>query len=172
MEEQPSISGGDKPASIGDQPECLPPFARTLPYRPGKRMMVRENETEGDVARGGASLQRVMDAEQSGVAHALIGGGKRCPTGRDAIAAHHPLQAGSGGEPQDASCIAGDRVGRDGPRRRKAHANAKPCGAVRGDDMPFLAGGDLNQRFGSRWKGERLSWILGLDDHDVRRGGG
>lgn len=75
MEEQPSISGRDKPAGIGDQPECLPPFARTLPYRPGKRMMVRENETEGDVTRGGASLQRVMDAEQSGVAHALIGAG-------------------------------------------------------------------------------------------------
>ncbi len=53
-----------------------------------------------------------------------------------------------------------------------AHAQAQPCGAVCGDDMPFLAGGDLNQRFGSGRKGERLSWILGLDDHDVRRGRG
>lgn len=53
-----------------------------------------------------------------------------------------------------------------------AHAQAKPCGPVRGDDMPFLTGGDINERFRSIWKRERLSWILGLDDHDVRRGGG
>lgn len=171
MEEQPSISGPDKAAGIGDQPEHVPPFARTLPYRSCKRAMVRKDEAEGEVARRGASLQRVMDAEQSGVARALIGGGKRCPADRDAITAHHPLQAGSGGEPQDASCIAGDRVGRDGPGWRMAHAQAKPCGAVCGNDMPFLAGGDVNQRIGSRWKGERLSWILGFDDHDVRRGG-
>jgi len=124
MEEQPSISGPDKAASIGDQPEYLPPFARTLPYRPGKRMMVRENETEGDVARGGASLQRVMDAEQPGVANALIGGGTRGPVGGDTVAARHPLQVGSGGEPQSARRIAGDHVGRDEPRRRKAHAQA------------------------------------------------
>lgn len=172
MEEQSSISGGDKAAGIGDQPEHVPPFARTLPYRSCKRAMVREDEAEGEVARRGASLQRIMDAKQPGVANALIGGGKRCPTGRDAIAAHHPLQVGSGGEPQGASRIAGDRVGRDGQGWRMAHAQAKPCGAVRGDDMPFLAGGDVNQRFGSRWKRQRLSWILGLADHDVRRHGG
>lgn len=134
--------------------------------------MVGQDEAEGEIARRGASLQRVMDGEELNEADALIGCGKRCPTDRDAIAAHHPLQAGSGGEPQDASCIAGDRVGRDGPGWRMAHAQAKPCGAVRGDDMPFIAVGDVNQRFGSRWKGERVSWILGLDDHDVRRGGG
>lgn len=171
MEEQSSISGRDKPAGIGDQPEHVPPFARTLPYRPGKRMMVRENETEGDVARGGASLQRVVDAEQSGVARALIGGGKRCPTGRDAIAAHHPLQAGSGCEPQGASRIARDCEGRDRPGRRKAHAQAKPCSAMRGDDMAFLVGGDFNEGLGTERKRDRLSWILGLYDHDVRRGG-
>lgn len=172
MEEQPSISGPDKAAGIGDQPEHVPPFARTLPYRSCKRAMVREDETEGEVARRGASFQRVMDAKQPSVARALIGGGKHGPVGPDAVAVRHPLQAGSGGESQGASCIAGDRIGRNGPRRGMAHAQAKPCGAVRGDDMPFLAGGYLNQRFGSRWKDERLYWILGLDDHDVRRGGG
>ena len=144
MEKQSSVSGPDKAASISDQPEHLPPFARTFPYRPGKRSMVGKDEAEGEVAHRGVSLQRVMDAKQPGVANALIGGGKRGPTGRDAIAAHHPLQAGSGSEPQDASCIAGDRVGRDGSGWRMAHAQAKPCGAVRGDDMPFLAGGDVN----------------------------
>lgn len=172
MEEQPSISGRDKPAGIGDQPEHVPPFARTLPYRPGKRAMVRKNEAEGEVARRGASLQRVVDAEQPGVARALIGGGKRGPVGPDAVAARQPLQAESGGDPQSAGGIAWDRVGRDGPGWRMAHAQAKPCGPVRGDDMPFLAGGDVNERLGAGRKRERLSWILGLDDYDVRRGGG
>lgn len=172
MEQQSSVSGRDKAAGIGDQPEHVPPFARAFPYRSCKRAMVREDEAEGEVARRGASLQRVMDAKQPGVANALIGGGTRGPVGCDAVAACHPLQAGSGGEPQGASCIARDRVGWDKPRRHKAHAQAKPCGAVRGDDMPFPAGGDVNQRFGAGWKGERLFWILGLDDHDVRRGGG
>lgn len=131
--------------------------------------MVGKDEAEGEVARRGAGLQRVMDAKQPGVANALIGGGKRCPTSRDAIAARHPLQVGSGVEPQSAGGIAGDRVGRDGPQRRMAHTQAKPCGAVCGNDMPFLADGDFNQQFGSGRKWERLSWILGLDDHHVRR---
>ena len=114
MEEQPSISGPDKAAGIGDQPEHVPPFARTLPYRPGKRPMVGKNQAEGEVARRGASLQRVMDAKQPSVTHALIGGGKRGPVGPDAVAARHPLQAESRGEPQSAGGIAGDRVGREG----------------------------------------------------------
>lgn len=75
MKQQSLVSGPDKAAGISDQPEHMPPFARTLPYRPGKRMVVRENETEGDVARGGASLQRVKDTKQPGVTQALIGGG-------------------------------------------------------------------------------------------------
>lgn len=114
MEQQPSISGRDKAAGISDQPEHVPPFARTLPYRSCKRAMVREDEAEGEVAHRGASLQRVMDAKQPSVARALIGGGKRCPVGRDAVAARHPLQVGSGGEPQSAGGIAGDRVGPEG----------------------------------------------------------
>lgn len=114
MEQQPPVSGRDKAAGISDQPEHVPPFARTLPYRSCKRAMVRKDEAEGEVARGGASLQCVVDAEQPGVARALIGGGTRCPIDRDAIAAHHPLQVGSGGEPQSAGGIAGDRVGREG----------------------------------------------------------
>ena len=150
----------------------MAPFARALPFSALERAMIGKDDAEGEVARGGASLQRVMNAEQPGVAPALIGGGKHSPVGRDAVAARHPLQAGSGGEPQGASCIAGDRVGRDGPRRRKAHAQAKPCGAVCGDDMPFLAGGDLNERLGAGRKRDRSSRILRLDDHDIRRGVG
>lgn len=114
MEQQPPVSGRDKAAGIGDQPEYLPPFARALPGRPCKRTMVGENQAKGEVARRGASLQRVMDAKQPDVTRALIEGGKRCPVGPNAVAARHPLQAESGGEPQSASRIAGDRVGREG----------------------------------------------------------
>lgn len=76
VKEQFAISDRNQAAGIGDQPEHMPPLARSLPYRPGKRAMTAEHEAKGEIARRGASLQRVMDFQQLGVAIALIVGRK------------------------------------------------------------------------------------------------
>lgn len=62
--------------------------------------MTSEHEAEGDVARSGTSLQRVMDSQELGVAIALEAGRKCGQFGCNAAAVRHPLKAGSCGEPQ------------------------------------------------------------------------
>lgn len=76
VKEQFAISDRNQAAGIGDQPEHVPPFARSLPYRPSKRTMAAKDQAEGEIARGGASLQRVMDFQELGIAIALIAGRK------------------------------------------------------------------------------------------------
>lgn len=109
VKEQFAIPNRDQAAGIGDQPENVSPFARSLPYRPGKRAMAAKDQAEGKVPRGGASLERVMDSQELGVAIALIAGWKCGQFGCNAAAARHPLKAGDCGEAQGARRIARDR---------------------------------------------------------------
>lgn len=135
MKEQFAISDCNQVAAIGDEPEYVPPFARSLPYRSGKRAMAAEDQAEREIARGGASLQRVMETQELGVAIALIAGRKCGQFGCNAAAARHSLKAGSCGEPQSADRIARDRECRNLEKRRMAHAQAQPGGAMRDDEM-------------------------------------
>nr|ART41062.1 L370 [uncultured bacterium] len=50
MNEQFAISDRDEAAGFGDQPEYVSPFARSFPYRPGKRAMAPKDKAEGEVA--------------------------------------------------------------------------------------------------------------------------
>ena len=107
MNEQFAISDCDEAAGIGDQPEHVPSFARTLPCRSDKRAMTSKDEAEGEVARGGTSLQRVMESQKLGKTRTLISGGERGPVDCKPVSARGPLQACSSGEPKPAHRIAG-----------------------------------------------------------------
>ena len=140
MKEQRAIAGRDQAVCGCDQPEHMPLLARTLPYRSGKRAMAAKDESEGEVARGGASLQRVMDSQELGVAIALKAGRKCGQFGCNAAAVRHPLKAGSCGEPQGTGWIARDRECRNMKKRRMAHAQAQSCGAMGDNEVALRLG--------------------------------
>lgn len=170
MKEQFAISNRDQPAGIGDESEHVPPFARSLPYRPGKRAMAAEDQAEREVTRGGASLQRVMDFQELGIAIALISGRKCGQSGGKAAAARHPLKAGSCGEAQRAGWITRDRECRNVEKRRMAHAQAQPGGAMRNDKMVLFVGSRFDQRLRAGRKRYRPVQIRGFDNHHIGRG--
>lgn len=170
VNEQFAISDCDEAAGIGDQPEHVPSFARTLPCRSDKRTMTPKDEAEGEVARGGASLQRVMESQKLGKARTLISGGERGPVDCKPVPARGPLQACSGGEPKRAHRIAGYRKRWDWSARRMAHAQAQPCGAMGDDDVAVSARRDFDQRLRSGRERNRAFRVGGFEDHHIGRG--
>jgi len=124
----------------------MAPFARPLPHRPCKLAVVREDYAEGEVARGGASLQRVMDREKLGETEAPVDRGNCGAVDGWAAAVRHPLQTGSGGEPQGICCIALGHDRRDRTARRMAHTKAQPSVAMRDDDVALGVGCGLDER--------------------------
>lgn len=86
----------------------MPAFARSFPVGPGKRAMVRKDEAEGEVARGGSGLQRVVKAKELDEAKPLVAGRQGGAIKAKATAARRLLEAGSSGKPQGAVGVAGN----------------------------------------------------------------
>lgn len=61
--------------------------------------MVRIDEAEGEVVRGGTSHECVMEPEKLSISPTLVCGRESHVIGRYAIAPHGPLEARGGGEP-------------------------------------------------------------------------
>jgi hypothetical protein len=169
VKEQLAISTCNEAAGLGDQAQDVPSFARPLPHRPCKRAVVREDETEGEVARGGTGLKRVMDREELGDAPPPVDRGICRAVDGWASALRHPLQTGCSSEPQGICCIALDHDRWDRTARRMAHAKAEPSGAVRDDDMAFGVGSGFSQRLRTERKRYGIYRIGGFKDDDVRR---
>lgn len=92
----------------------MAPLSGALPLSTFEWPVIGEHDAEGEVARGGSCLQRVMQCEELDPSGALVGG-RLCRTADvRALALRHPLEAGSSGEPQGAAEVAGDREGRNG----------------------------------------------------------
>lgn len=103
----------------------MAPFARALPFSALERAMIGKDDAEGEVARGGPGLQRVMQREEPNPPAALVGRWHSRTVDVPAFALRHPLEAGSSGEPQGAAGVAGDREGRDGQALHLVHAQAQ-----------------------------------------------
>lgn len=132
--------------------------------------MTSEHEAEGEIARRGASLQGVVDFQELGVAIALIAGRKCGQFDCNPAAARHPLKAGSCGEAQRAGRIARDRDCRNVEKRRMAHAQAQPRGAVSDDEMALGLRCGFHQWLSAGQQRYRAARIGRFDDHDIRRG--
>lgn len=63
MPEQLTVSAIYHAARFGDQPEHVPPFARSLPYRPDKRAMAPKDKAKGEVVRGCTRIEPIVNAK-------------------------------------------------------------------------------------------------------------
>ena len=66
MAKQLAVSAVSQAARICNQSESVSAFSRTLPSRAEQRVLPRENEAEGEIARASAGVKRVMYAQQQG----------------------------------------------------------------------------------------------------------
>lgn len=125
VKEQAAISASDEMARSRCQAQDMASFARALPFSAFERSMAWKDDAEGEVARGGPGLQRIMQCEELDPTGALVSRWLCRPINCAALALRDPLEAGSSGEPQGAVGIAGDRKGRDGQARHLVHAQAQ-----------------------------------------------
>lgn len=125
MKEKCPVSASDETARGGCQAQNVTPFPGTLPFSTPERTVTRKDDAEGEIARGGPGLQRVIQCEELNPSGALVGGWHCRVVNRAALALGHPLKSGSSGEPQGAAGVAGDREGRDGQARHLVHAQAQ-----------------------------------------------
>ena len=125
VKEQAAISASDDTARGGYEAQNVTPFSGAFPFSAFERAVVGKDDAEGEVARRGTGLQRVMQCEKLEPPGALVDGWQCRAIDIQAVALRHPLEAGSSGEPQGAAGVTGDREGRDGRARHLVHAQAQ-----------------------------------------------
>lgn len=166
MAQELAVSAIQKAAGFGNQPEHMSAFTRSLPVRPGKRVMIWHDQAECDIARRCAGIKRIAEGKQLSEARALVAGRHYGPVGRDAAAARGPLKAGSSGEACRAAGIAIYDQATDFPGRCRAEAKAKSRRAVRHNKMVIGIDDGFRQGLTVRRKPDRCGRIWCFhDDH-------
>jgi len=161
-----AVSAIHKAAGFGNQPEHVSAFTRSLPVRPGKRVMIWHDQGECDIVRRCAGIKRIAEGKQLSEARPLVAGRHCGPVGCDAAAARGLLKAGSSGEACRAAGIAVYDQATAFPRRCRAEAKAKPRRAVRHDKMVIGIDDGFSQGLTVRWKPDRFGRIWCFhDDH-------
>ncbi len=169
VKEQATITASDETARSGRQAQDMTPFAGALPFCAFERLVARKDDAEGEVARGGSHLKRIMQCEELDPSGALVGGWQCRAIDARAFAQRRPLEAGSSGKPQCTSGVAGNGQGRDGQVRLTTDTQAQPCGSDGYHAMAVSAARIFCQWFRSFRQRDRTCRVCGLDCHDIRR---
>lgn len=167
MKEELTIAVGHKASGLSDQPQDLPPFVRPFPDRTGKRAVIWHEEAEGDIPRGSARLQRIVNGEELDETVPLVVGRHKDGVERVAVPARHTLQAGSSDEAQPTVRITGNRKGRNGEAGRETQAQAQPGLALPVNPMALGAARNLRHQFGIGWQPKRVIGIGDVNDHHI-----
>ena len=143
--EQLAVSAVHHAARFGDQPEHVPPFARSLPDRTDKRAMAPKDKAKGEVARGGTSLQRIVNLQELGMARALVSGRHEFPIRHQTVAVYRPVEAGRSGKPDGCTLIMEDNQTFGTHGWHGAQAKAKPSNSLCDDHVVFAIGNCFRQ---------------------------
>lgn len=131
--------------------------------------MAREDEAESDVALIRTYIKRIVDRKQLNEPGPPIGGRRGCPIRAKTKPACHPLEAGSGSEPDSCALVAQDHETIRAAQRSGAQAKAQPSDALGGDQVMLLAVAMVGKRLKARRKRDR-GYVCGFDYDHVGRG--
>jgi hypothetical protein len=131
--------------------------------------VAREDEAESDVALICTGIKRIVDRKQLSEPGPPIAGRRGCPVRANAKPACHPLEAGSGSEPDSCALVAQDHETVWAARRSGAQAKAQPSRVLGYDEMVFVPIAMIGERFKAGWKGGR-GYICCRDHDHVGRG--
>ena len=123
----------------------MPPFARSFPYRPNKRAMSPKDKAKGEVARGGTSLQRIVDSQELDMARTLVSGRHGYPIRHKTVAVCRPIKAGRSGKADGCTLIMEDNQTFGAHGWHGAQAKAKPSNSPSEDHVVFAIGNCFRQ---------------------------
>lgn len=167
MAEQLAITVVHQSTGFSDQAERMATLIRAFPCCAGERAIAREDEAEGEVARGGAGLQCVVKGKELGQAQSLVVGRQNCTIKAQAVAAYYLFQAGGCGKPQSATVITSNRDCGFGRERRMTNAKAVPGSAMCEYDMTLGINGCFYDQLTAWWRRDRMRRVGSLKDDDV-----
>ena len=107
--------------------------------------MARENEAKGEVARGGPSLQRIVNLQELGMARALVSGRHGYPIRHQTVAVYRPIKAGRSGKPDGCTLIMEDNQTFGAHEWHGAQAKPKSSNSQCDDHVVFAIGNCFRQ---------------------------
>ena len=123
----------------------MPPFARSFPYRPNKRAMSPKDKAKGEVARGGTSLQRIVDSQELDMARTLVSGRHGYPIRHKTVAVCRPIKAGRSGKADGCALIMEDNQTFGAHEWHGAQAKPKSSNSQCDDHVVFAIGNCFRQ---------------------------
>ena len=107
--------------------------------------MAPKDKAKGEVARGGTSLQRIVNLQELGMARALVSGRHEYPIRHQTVAVYRPVEAGRSGKPDGCTLIMEDNQTFGTHGWHGAQAKAKPSNSLCDDHVVFAIGNCFRQ---------------------------
>ncbi len=99
--------------------------------------MATKDKAKCEVARGGTSLQRIVDLQELGMARTLVSGRHGYPIRHKTVAVYGPVEAGRGGKPDGCTLIMEDNQTFGAHGWHGAQAKPKPSRSLCDDHVVF-----------------------------------
>jgi hypothetical protein len=107
--------------------------------------MSPKDKAKGEVARGGTSLQRIVDSQELDIARTLVSGRHGYPIWYKTVAACRPVEAGRSGKPDGCTLIMENDQTLWAHGWHGAQAKAKPSNSQCDDHVVFAIGNCFRQ---------------------------